>query len=259
MLVLVWLPAIVAAAIHILIFCMESLWWTSAPVRRRFRQSPEQADATRLFAFNQGFYNLFLAIGVLAGLTLTSLGHRQIGLTLGVFSSLSMTGAALALVASAPHMRRGALIQGVPPLLFLLLAAGRSAQTPVMLRADEMTWEACSTAIPHGPRCAALEGDRTVADAPFTYRLRLPDGYRVPPHVHPMDGHLTVIAGTLNIGWGDTFDVKATRAMPAGSFIVIPRGARHYYWAQGETIVQSHGIGPWGVTYVNPADDPRRK
>ncbi len=137
--------------------------------------------------------------------------------------------------------------------------AAAVAKAPIMVRGDEMRWEDCSAAIPRGPKCATLEGDRTVANVPFTYRLKLPDGYHVPPHVHPADGHLTVIAGTLNIGWGDKFDVKATKPMPAGSFIVIPRGARHFYWTQGETIVQSHGIGPWGVTYVNRADDPRKR
>jgi len=98
-----------------------------------------------------------------------------------------------------------------------------------------------------------------VANVPFTYRLKIPDGYNIPPHFHPADGHLTVIAGTLNIGFGDKLDVKATKAMPAGSFIVIPRGAHHFYWTRGETIVQSHGIAPWGVAYVNPADDPRKR
>src|SRR3954463_6511904 len=102
--------------------------------------------------------------------------------------------------------------------------AAAVAKSPIMVRAGEMKWEACSAALPRGPQCAALEGDRTVANMPFTYRLKLPDGYHIPPHVHPADGHLTVIAGTLNIGWGDKFDVKATKPMPAGSFIVIPRG-----------------------------------
>jgi mannose-6-phosphate isomerase-like protein (cupin superfamily) len=137
--------------------------------------------------------------------------------------------------------------------------AAAVVQSPIMVRAEAMKWEDCTAALPHGPQCASLEGDRTVANMPFTYRLKLPDGYRIPPHVHPGDGHLTVIAGTLNIGWGDRFDVEATTPMPAGSFIVIPRGTRHSYWTQGETIVQSHGIGPWGVTYVNPADDPRKR
>ena len=138
-------------------------------------------------------------------------------------------------------------------------SAAAAATSHIMLRADELKWDPCTAALPRGPRCASLEGDRTVANAPFTYRLKLPDGYRIPPHVHPADGHLTVIQGTLNIGWGEKFDAKATTPMSAGSFIVIPKGAPHFYWTRGETIVQSHGIGPWGVTYVNPADDPRKK
>lgn len=160
----------------------------------------------------------------------------------------------------------GALAAGA--LLLTLPASSRQvplnpaaavAKSPIMVRADELKWEACTAALPRGPQCASIEGDRTVANMPFTYRLKIPDGYRIPAHIHPADGHLTVIAGTLNIGWGDRFDEKATTPMPAGSFIVIPRGARHFYWTQGETIVQSHGIGPWGVTYVNPADDPRSR
>ena len=137
--------------------------------------------------------------------------------------------------------------------------AAAVVKAPILVRAEEMRWEACSAAIPRGPKCATLEGDRTVANMPFTYRLKIPDGYHIPAHVHPADAHLTVIAGTLNIGFGDTLDVKATKPMPAGSFIVIPRGAHHFYWTRGETIVQSHGIGPWGVAYVNPADDPRKR
>ena len=118
-----WLAATLAGVVHVLIFCMESLWWTTAKVRGRFRQSPEQADATRLFAFNQGFYNLFLAIGTFAGLALVLMGYRGYGLTLVTWSCLSMLGAAIVLVASAPQLRRGALIQGTAPLIFLLLAA----------------------------------------------------------------------------------------------------------------------------------------
>ena len=122
MLVVMWLAAILAGVVHVLIFCMESLWWTTPQVRARFRQSPEQADATRLLAFNQGFYNLFLAIGTFAGLALVLLGHPGPGLTMVKWNCLFMLGAAIVLVASAPQMRRGAIIQGAAPLLFLLLA-----------------------------------------------------------------------------------------------------------------------------------------
>jgi putative membrane protein len=121
MLVVMWLAAILAGLVHVLIFCMESLWWTTPSVRARFRQPPEQAQATKLFAFNQGFYNLFLAIGVFAGLALVVAGHHVSGWTLVTWSCLSMLGAALVLAASAPQLRRGAVIQGAAPLLFLLL------------------------------------------------------------------------------------------------------------------------------------------
>jgi putative membrane protein len=119
--VVMWLAGILAAVIHVMIFCMESLWWTTPKVRARFRQLPEQAQATKLFAFNQGFYNLFLGLGVFAGLTLVLAGHPVSGLTLVTWSCLSMLGAAIVLAASAPQMHRGALIQGTAPLLFLLL------------------------------------------------------------------------------------------------------------------------------------------
>src|SRR5437762_12496837 len=115
MLTVMFLVALLAGVVHVLIFCMESLWWTSPKVRARFRQLPEQAEATRLFAFNQGFYNLFLALGVFAGLVLDLAGYPVPGLTLVTWSCLSMLGAAIVLVASAPQMRRGAIIQGTAP------------------------------------------------------------------------------------------------------------------------------------------------
>jgi putative membrane protein len=120
-----WLAAILAGLIHVLIFCMESILWTTPGVRARFRQSPEQAEATRLFAFNQGFYNLFLALGTFAGLAAVLTGHPRVGWTLVYWNCAFMLGAAFVLAASAPGMRRGAVIQGAAPLLFLVLATIR--------------------------------------------------------------------------------------------------------------------------------------
>jgi putative membrane protein len=122
-----WLTAFLAGVVHVLIFCMESLWWTTPQVRGRFRQTPEQADATKQFAFNQGFYNLFLALGTFAGLALVLLGHNRAGMTLLYWNCLSMLGSAIVLAGSARRMRRGALIQGAAPLLFVLLSAVRWA------------------------------------------------------------------------------------------------------------------------------------
>ena len=114
-----WISAVLAGVIHVLFFCMESLWWTRPAVYRRFRSTEAQAQVTRSLAFNQGFYNLFLAAGVFGGLALTETGHYRAGLILIGWNCLSMLAAAVVLAASSPGMIRGALIQGLPPLVFL--------------------------------------------------------------------------------------------------------------------------------------------
>lgn len=128
MILLMWLAAILAGLIHVLIFCMESLWWTTPQVRARFRQTPEQAATTRLLAFNQGFYNLFLGLGTFGGLAMVLLGHPHAGFIIVGWNCLFMVGAAIVLAFSAPGMRRGALIQGTAPLLYLALAAVQAAK-----------------------------------------------------------------------------------------------------------------------------------
>jgi len=120
---LMGLTAVLAALVHVYIFSMESLWWTSPEVRRRFRQTPEQSETTRVLAFNQGFYNLFLAIGIFAGYALLHLEHPVAALTLITWSCVCMVGAAVVLFASVPGMWRGALIQGAAPLVYLVVAA----------------------------------------------------------------------------------------------------------------------------------------
>jgi quercetin dioxygenase-like cupin family protein len=137
--------------------------------------------------------------------------------------------------------------------------AAATVKSHIMVRPDELKWEACSPALPAGAQCATIEGDRNAPNVLFTYRVKLPDGFRIAPHFHPADEHLTVIAGTFHMGMGGTVDTTAAKAMAAGSFMVMPKGEPHYAWTTGETIVQVHAIGPWGLTYVNPADDPRNR
>ena len=132
-------------------------------------------------------------------------------------------------------------------------------KSPITLTPQEMKWEDCSAVLPPGAKCITIQGDRNAPNVLFTYRLKMPDNYKIPPHSHPADEHLTVIAGTLNIGFGDKLDVNATRSMAAGSFIVVPKGTHHFVWTRGETSVQVHAIGPWGLTYVNPEDNPRKR
>jgi quercetin dioxygenase-like cupin family protein len=129
----------------------------------------------------------------------------------------------------------------------------------IMLIPADMKWGGCPPVLPPGAKCAMIEGDMKAANVLFAYRLKMPDNYRIPPHFHPADEHLTVISGTFNMGLGDKLDIQASKPMTAGSFIVMPKGAHHFAWTKGETILQVHAIGPWGLTYVNPEDDPRNR
>jgi hypothetical protein len=74
-----------------------------------------------------------------------------------------------------------------------------------------------------------------------------------------MDERITVIKGVFGLGLGEKFDKAAIRDLSAGSYIMMPKGERHYNLIKGETILQFHGIGPYDINYVNPDDDPSRK
>lgn len=125
-------------------------------------------------------------------------------------------------------------------------------------RPDGIKWVDGPPSLPKGAKLAVLEGDPG-KEGPFVFRVKLPDGYRIPPHTHPKTERITVIAGVFNIGMGEKFDEKAGRAMPAGTYGFWPPGMKHFVWATGETIIQFHGSGPWTINYLNPQDDPRRK
>ena len=162
--------------------------------------------------------------------------------------------------------KAGALI----PLALLLCTSIVHAQEPtspaaavlkshIMLTPQEIEWGECPAAVPPGAECAVIEGDMKAADVLFAFRLKMPDNYRVPPHFHPADEHLVVISGVFNLGLGDRLDMDSTRPMTAGSFMVMPKGAHHFVWTKGETVIQVYAIGPWGLTYVNSQDDPRNQ
>ena len=114
--------AALAAVLHVYIFVMESLTWTSPRTRATFGTTAEEAETTKLLAFNQGFYNLFLGLGVLVGVVGSWRGWDPQGSTLVVYGCLFMIGAALVLVVARPAMARGAAIQGVLPVLALVAA-----------------------------------------------------------------------------------------------------------------------------------------
>ena len=115
-----------AALLHVYIFVMESIQWSQPATWKRFGlKSQADAETTRPMAFNQGFYNLFLAIGVATGLVLLAAGVASVGLGMIFLAAGSMVAAALVLVLSSPKLARAAAIQGTLPLvgiIFLVLA-----------------------------------------------------------------------------------------------------------------------------------------
>lgn len=119
--------AALAALLHVYIFVMESIQWTQPRVWKRFGVvDQDAADTTRPMAYNQGFYNLFLAVGAIIGLTLFWVGEPGTvadvaGRTLLLFSLGSMTAAALVLITSGAKYLRPALIQGALPLVGFVL------------------------------------------------------------------------------------------------------------------------------------------
>ncbi len=119
-------------------------------------------------------------------------------------------------------------------------------------------WKPGPPSLPRGAQIAVLEGDPS-KEGPFVFRVKVPDGYRIPVHTHPKSERITVITGTFNIGMGDKFDPNATKPMPTGTYGFWKAGMKHFVWIKGETIVQFHGDGPWKIEYVNPADDPRNQ
>jgi uncharacterized protein DUF4437 len=121
---------------------------------------------------------------------------------------------------------------------------------------DQIQWRDGPPSLLPGAQVAILEGDPTKPGL-FTMRLKLPDGYRVMPHWHPMTERLTIIQGVVNLGTGDRFDERATQPLAAGTYSAMPPRMHHFAWMKGETILQLSSIGPWQVVYVDPADDPR--
>jgi quercetin dioxygenase-like cupin family protein len=162
-------------------------------------------------------------------------------------------------------MLRHLLIAAVAPVAF---AGAVEAQQPAPVATDhgpdrhllhlpaDIDWQPGPTSLPAGAHFAVLEGNPAEAGV-FTLRLRMPDGYHIPPHWHPGVERVTVVSGTFHLGRGDVADRAATHALVAGSYVAMPRESRHFAYAEGETIVQLTSLGPWQVNYVNPADDPR--
>lgn len=133
-------------------------------------------------------------------------------------------------------------------------APTRQASHSVAAQNSEQ-WGPAPAVFPPGAEMAVLQGDPSKTE-PFTVRLRLPNGYKLPPHTHPTTENVTVLAGTFLAGSGTQFVESQMDAVGQNGFISIPAEHAHYAMARGVTVVQVHAIGPFALTYVNAADNP---
>ena len=121
---------------------------------------------------------------------------------------------------------------------------------------EDIDWKPFA-AFPPSVRLAVVVGQPSEA-GPYTIRVRVPNGVKIMPHRHPEDRVYTVMSGVFYIGLGDEFDADKLQAYPPGSVIVLPGNTSHFHWAKSsEYVTQVTAIGPLGLEYISPKDDPR--
>ena len=128
----------------------------------------------------------------------------------------------------------------------LASVAFAQALEPVRLAPGDLEWDGTPGAVMR----AGIAGDNETPGL-YIYRVRFPEGFRIEPHFHPDDRLVTVMSGTLHMGYGNEFDEDAMRALPAGSVWTEPGRQAHFVWARnGEVIIQVVGVGPSGTTQL---------
>jgi len=152
-----------------------------------------------------------------------------------------------------------ALIAGLVMLTVVALSCSALAQEQsVRVMPDDVMWKD-NPAFPKGVKIATLVGDPTKAGDAVVLRIKFPAHFQMPPHTHPYAEVVTVISGNIGSSHGEKFE-KAGGLMQPGALWVYPARHPHYAWTEdGEAILQVQFIGPGGIDYINPADDPRKK
>jgi quercetin dioxygenase-like cupin family protein len=155
-------------------------------------------------------------------------------------------------------MRRSHIVLGFLVIfLFAALQLHAQQQAHTVSMPETLKW--VEPPVLPGARLAVVQGDPS-KEGPFVYRIKMPPAYKIPPHTHKASENVTVLAGSFSIGVGEKFDQRAGHELPAGGFVSIPPNHPHFAWAGAqETVVQVHGVGPTDLTFVDPADDPRKK
>ena len=141
-------------------------------------------------------------------------------------------------------------------VFFATPGSAQHAQTTI--QPETVAWSPGPPNFPAGAEVAVISGDPSKSE-PYVVRLRVPAGYRFAPHTHPGDENITVLSGSFNVGMGDKFDDTKGVKVRAGGFTVVHKNMPHYAWFTEPSVLQAHGVGPFTMEYVNPADDPSKK
>jgi quercetin dioxygenase-like cupin family protein len=141
-------------------------------------------------------------------------------------------------------------------LLFAGIASAAVPPGTIQMPVGQITWRAAGPNLPAGTQVVVLEGDPK-KDGLFTMRLRVPAGTKLAPHWHPRDERVTVLEGTVMVGFGDVADEKSGSRFTAGSFYVNPAGSHHYVWFPETCIIQITAVGPWELHYLKADAAPK--
>lgn len=157
-------------------------------------------------------------------------------------------------------MRKAILWSTVLTIAMLGAAFAQNADAPthVMTAPKDLKWGDPPPVFEKGATFALISGDPS-KEGLYVVRLKMPAGYKINPHWHPTDEHVTVISGTFSLGMGEKFDAATMKDLPAGGYALLPAEMRHYAMAKTAATVQVHGMGPFQLTYVNAADDPSKR
>jgi quercetin dioxygenase-like cupin family protein len=142
----------------------------------------------------------------------------------------------------------------------LLCACGGfafAADTPMVTGMTEVKWGPAPAALPPGAQMAVMAGN-PAAKGFVSLRAKVPAGYTIRPHFHPTDEHVTVLSGSMAFGMGDTMDPKTEKTVTRGGYFIAQANMHHYAVAKSPAVIQVDLEGPFDITYINPADDPRK-
>jgi quercetin dioxygenase-like cupin family protein len=138
-----------------------------------------------------------------------------------------------------------------------LPVAATAQEHHAAVEARDLKWSPPPAYAP-GAQIAVIYGNPG-KEGPYVVRLKVPAGYKIDAHTHPNDENVTVLSGSFNIGTGDKLDETKGKRVTAGGYSFVGTGLAHNAWFTEDTVLQLHGMGPQGITYIDPAKDPRKK